>query len=42
MSDRRPVATLVAACVVPAALGCSVYALASLRARDAEVAELRR
>ena len=42
MSDRRPVATLVSACLVLAALGCSLFALVSLRARDAEVAELRR
>lgn len=42
MSDRRSIATLLAACIVLGALGCSVYSLVALRARDAEVAELRR
>jgi S1-C subfamily serine protease len=42
MSDRRPIATLSAACLVLGALGCSLYALVELRMRNAEVAELRR
>lgn len=42
MSDRRPIATLLFTCLVLGALACSVYALLALRARQAEVAELRR
>jgi S1-C subfamily serine protease len=42
MTDRRPIVTLVGACLLLDALGASAYALVALRARDAEVAALRR
>lgn len=42
MSDRRPIVTLLGACLVLGALACSLYALTALRARDGEVADLRR
>jgi S1-C subfamily serine protease len=41
MTDRRPVATLLALCLL-LALGCSAYALVALRASQAEVEDLRR
>ena len=42
MSDRRPLLSLVAACLLLGAVGTSAYALVSLRARDAQVAALER
>jgi S1-C subfamily serine protease len=42
LSDRRPLLSLLAASLVLAAAGTSGYALIALRARDAQVAELRR
>jgi S1-C subfamily serine protease len=42
MTDRRPIASLVAACLLLGALGASAYALVALHARDAELADLRR
>jgi S1-C subfamily serine protease len=42
MSDRRPLATVLVLSLLLAAAGSSAYALVSLGARDADVAELRR
>jgi S1-C subfamily serine protease len=42
VSDRRPLLGLLAVCLLLAAVGSSAYALVSLRARDAQVAELER